>query len=74
MNGPFLVCAGCGAPTTMFKPVCDVCLTLSRAAVPEQDHDSIWCDKYPRCGCFVGCYEQAVLRPSPSPAQPEGKK
>jgi len=25
MNGPQLVCAGCGEPTTMFKPICDSC-------------------------------------------------
>lgn len=26
MNGPGLVCAGCGEPTTLFKPVCDDCM------------------------------------------------
>ena len=25
MTGPQLVCAGCGKPTTLFKPVCDDC-------------------------------------------------
>lgn len=26
MNGPNVVCAGCGKPTTLNKPVCDRCL------------------------------------------------
>lgn len=26
MRGPGVVCAGCGEPTTLFKPVCDNCL------------------------------------------------
>lgn len=29
MNGPGLVCAGCGKPTTLFKPVCDICLSMT---------------------------------------------
>jgi predicted amidophosphoribosyltransferase len=26
MNGPNIVCAGCGKPTTLRKPVCDDCM------------------------------------------------
>lgn len=29
MNGPRIVCAGCGEPTTEFKPICDKCLTAT---------------------------------------------
>lgn len=28
MNGPKLVCAGCAAPTSLGKPVCDDCMGL----------------------------------------------
>lgn len=28
MNGPRLVCAGCGDPTSLGKPVCDDCMGL----------------------------------------------
>lgn len=27
-NGPQLVCAGCGDPTTLHKPICDACLQI----------------------------------------------
>jgi hypothetical protein len=29
MNGPELVCAGCGHLTTLFKPVCDRCMAAA---------------------------------------------
>lgn len=28
MSGPNLICAGCGKPTGLFKPVCDDCIVL----------------------------------------------
>lgn len=28
MNGPRIVCAGCGEPTSLYKPVCDDCRAL----------------------------------------------
>jgi hypothetical protein len=34
VSGPFLVCAGCGAPTILTKPVCDVCLALVNSNDP----------------------------------------
>jgi len=33
MSGPSLVCAGCGDPTTLLKPVCDDCLRMAGEAV-----------------------------------------
>lgn len=32
MSGPGLVCAGCGQPTSLHKPICDICM---RAAGQE---------------------------------------
>lgn len=28
MSGPRIVCAGCGYPTTLYKPVCDDCVDI----------------------------------------------
>lgn len=29
MNGPKIVCAGCGSETTLKKPICDRCMGIS---------------------------------------------
>lgn len=38
MNGPRIVCAGCGAETALFKPICDSCSKVAGwAAEPGAD-------------------------------------
>jgi len=32
-DGPKLVCVGCGTETTLFKPICDTCMSL--AGIPR---------------------------------------
>lgn len=73
VNGPNLVCAGCNAPTTINKPVCDKCL---RAAGIEPLAKCPWCERgYSRdkwgshvnpTGGYVGKCELPVAVPTES--------
>jgi len=64
MNGPHLLCAGCGAETTLREPVCARCAAVVVHQAPTHDHyvecrslDCGWegMDSQTKSGCCPKC-------------------